>query len=70
MLFSGDGRRRREILGSLDPRRRDVVGPGQNDRDRKPEDEREDDQPHGPVRDFEKWKDLGRDLDQNPATTT
>ena len=33
---------------------------------RKPEDERRDDQPHRPVRDFEKWQNLGRDLDQDP----
>ena len=34
---------------------------------RKPEDERRDDQPHRPIRDFEKWKNLGRDLDQDPS---
>ncbi len=33
---------------------------------RKPEDERRDDQPHRPIRDFEKWKNLGGDLNQDP----
>ena len=69
MLFSGDGTRgrRSRILGPLDPGGSDIVGPGQDDRDRKPKDEGSDDEPHGPGRDFVKWKNLGVDLNQDPG---
>ena len=62
----GDSRRGR-ILGPFDPGGSDIIGPGQDDCDRKSEDERRDDQPHSPIRDFEKRKNLGSNLNQDPC---
>src|ERR1700674_3511752 len=48
-------------------RRRQVEGPGEKERDRETERKQDDDESHRPHRDFEKRKDLRRDLNEEPA---
>ncbi len=51
---------------TLDSFRRDLERPRQDERDRKSENEQQHHQPDRPVWNFEKWKDLRRDLNQQP----
>ena len=57
---------RRHVFGPLDSLRREFVRPGKNHCDRRAEQEKDDHQPHTPVRNFKKWKRLRRDLDKKP----
>ena len=61
-----DGLLGSDFVGSLDPFRRDLESPSQDERDRKTDGEDENDEPHRPVRDVKKGKDLSRDLDEEP----
>ena len=47
---------RRQIFLPLDSFGRKLVGPGENDRDRKSEQKKNDHQSHAPAWDFENWK--------------
>ena len=55
------------LLRPLEPLRRELERPCDHERDRKTDNDREHGQAHRPVWNFEKRKDLGRDLDHQPA---
>ena len=65
------GRRRRRslwnVVGAHDSAQRQVERPGKKKRDRKSENQHDDNEPHGPGRNFEERKDLRRDLNQQPG---
>src|SRR5207247_2772252 len=52
---------------SLQSLGREVERPRDDKRNRKTDDNQQDDEPHTPIRDFEKGKNLGRDLNQQPT---
>lgn len=68
MLFSGAEATSAgaAVRGPLDSRWGEIVSPGQDQRGRKTKQKREHDEPHNPVRNFKKRKNLSGDLDQNP----
>jgi len=57
----------RHIFGALDSFRSELERPGQDQGHRKAEKEKEDHDPRRPVGNVEEGKNLGRDLDQDPA---
>src|SRR3982751_616196 len=56
-----------DVFGELDPLRRDLVSPGENERDGEPKHQRDDDQSRSPVGNFEYGKNLGGNLNEQPA---
>ena len=58
---------RRNIFRALDSFRGQLEGPGENERDWKPENQEEDNDAHGPVWNFEERKDLGGNLNEKPG---
>src|SRR6202011_1936593 len=56
-----------EAFGSFDPLGGEVEDPGKNQCDWKPYYQQDDDEPHRPVWDFEKRKDLSGNLREQPA---
>ena len=56
-----------ELVGPDYSRRRQVECPRKKQRDGETEHEQDYDEPHRPHWDFEKWKDLRRDLNEEPA---
>ena len=57
---------RPELFCPHDSFRRDLKGPRENERDRKTNYDQQHDKSHAPVWYFQKWKDLRRDLNQQP----
>ena len=62
-----DGLLRRNVLRAFDTFRSQLEGPSQNQRDREPENEKQNDDAHRPVGNLEEREYLGRDLDAHPA---
>src|SRR5690349_2604822 len=58
---------RADILRSLDSSRRQFKRPCNNERHWKPDRDQGDDQSHDPVWNFQEWKNLRGDLDQQPT---
>jgi len=55
-----------DIFRALDSFRRQLECPGQNQRHGKSNDEQQHHKTHGPIRNFEEWKNLTRDLHEQP----
>ncbi len=68
-ILSRLSRRRREIdiFSALDSFRRELEGPGDDERDRESSRDQNDDQPHNPGWNLQEWKNLRGNLNQQPA---
>src|SRR6266403_1787970 len=63
----GDILVRRDVLGALHPLRCHFKSPGNDESDRKTQGNDQHDESNDPIRNLEEWKNLRRDLDQEPS---